>query len=146
MSGLPFRNRAIEDACHARRCGFGPTSDLAGAPPILGERRRPDGCRFGDFSESAMPFPQTGRGQEVTTMPTCSHQWINPEDPPISRLPYSPVIGPSRREMKPGTTYRCQRCGETLTVPRRIAGVIAEVCDTCSYPVESDQHVKHCRS
>jgi hypothetical protein len=24
----------------------------------------------------------------------CSHYWINPEDPPISRLPYSPVIGP----------------------------------------------------
>jgi hypothetical protein len=47
----------------------------------------------------------------------CSHQWINPEDPPISRSPYSPVIGPHQWEMKPGTTYRCQNCGELLTVP-----------------------------
>jgi len=40
----------------------------------------------------------------------------NPEDLPIARLPYSPIIGPGRREMKPGTTYRCQRCGDELTI------------------------------
>lgn len=49
-------------------------------------------------------------------MDACSHQWLNPEDLPIARLPYSPIIGPGRREMKPGTTYRCQRCGEELTI------------------------------
>lgn len=49
-------------------------------------------------------------------MDACSHQWINPEDLPITRSPYSPVIGPGRREMKPGTAYHCQRCAETLTI------------------------------
>jgi hypothetical protein len=28
---------------------------------------------------------------------------------------------------------------------RRMRGVIAEVCDVCGYPVESDQHLNHCR-
>ena len=28
---------------------------------------------------------------------------------------------------------------------RRMRGVIAEVCDVCAYPVESDQHFNHCR-
>jgi hypothetical protein len=28
----------------------------------------------------------------------------------------------------------------------RIKGVIAEVCDVCAYPTDSDQHVNHCRS
>jgi hypothetical protein len=49
-------------------------------------------------------------------MNACSHQRINPNDPPIEQAPYSRVIGPRRREMKPGTIYQCQRCGETLTV------------------------------
>jgi hypothetical protein len=44
----------------------------------------------------------------------CSHQWIGPNDPPLSRTPYSPVIGPARPEMKRGMTYQCQRCGETI--------------------------------
>jgi hypothetical protein len=29
--------------------------------------------------------------------------------------------------------------------PKRVRGVIEAVCDICSYPVESDQHVDHCR-
>ena len=49
-------------------------------------------------------------------MNACSHQWIDPNDPPIARLPYCPIIGPGRRDMKPGTTYRCQRCGEILEI------------------------------
>jgi hypothetical protein len=28
---------------------------------------------------------------------------------------------------------------------RRVLGVIAEVCDTCSFSLDSDQHVNHCR-
>lgn len=48
----------------------------------------------------------------------CSHVWIDPADPPMARAPYSPVIGPRRREMKPGTLYRCQRCELILLVPR----------------------------
>ena len=83
-------------------------------------------------------------GRKIETI--CSQQWINPNDPLISRLPYSPVIGPRRREMKAGITYRCQRCGKTLTgMPYRVRGTIAEVCDVCAYPVESDQHLNHCR-
>jgi hypothetical protein len=77
----------------------------------------------------------------------CSHQWIDPNDPPLSRAPYLPVIGPGRHEMKLGVSYRCQRCGMTLTtVPHRVRGVIAEVCSVCAYPLESTQHVNHCRS
>jgi hypothetical protein len=49
-------------------------------------------------------------------MNACSHQWIDPSEPPSSRVPYSPVIGPGRREMKPGAKYRCQRCGEILAI------------------------------
>jgi hypothetical protein len=49
-------------------------------------------------------------------MNACSHQWIDPNEAPSSRTPYSPVIGPGRREMKPGTKYRCQRCGEILEI------------------------------
>jgi hypothetical protein len=52
---------------------------------------------------------------EKTT--NCSHVYIDPSDPPIQRAPYSPVIGPRRREMKPGTTYVCQNCGQSLTIP-----------------------------
>jgi hypothetical protein len=78
-------------------------------------------------------------------MSACSHQWVNPSDAPIERALYSPVIGPLRREMKPGTTYQCQRCDDTLTPPRRLHGVVAEVCDVCGYPMESQQHVLHCR-
>jgi hypothetical protein len=50
-------------------------------------------------------------------MNACSHQWIDPSEPPINRAPYSPAIGPGRREMKPGAKYRCQRCGEILEIP-----------------------------
>jgi hypothetical protein len=78
-------------------------------------------------------------------MDACSHQWINLNDPPVSRLPYSPIIGPGRREMKFGTTYCCQRCGDTLKTPRRVLGVVAQVCDVCACPVDSEQHVLHCR-
>jgi hypothetical protein len=49
--------------------------------------------------------------------PTCSHQWINPSDPPMQRAPYSPVIGTKRHEMKPGTQYQCAVCRATLTIP-----------------------------
>ena len=56
----------------------------------------------------------------VKTFPrTCSHSWINPNDPPIARAPYSPMIGPLRREMKPDTLYRCNNCGSTLKTPAR---------------------------
>ena len=49
-------------------------------------------------------------------MAPCSHQWIDPSEPALSRASYSPVIGPGRCEMKPGATYRCQRCGEILEI------------------------------
>lgn len=52
----------------------------------------------------------------------CSHVWIDQTDPPISRMPYSPVIGRGRREMKRGATYQCQRCGGTLMVPMCVLG------------------------
>lgn len=45
----------------------------------------------------------------------CSHDWIDPDDPPIERAPYSPVIGPGRYEMQHGTTYHCRKCGAHLT-------------------------------
>jgi hypothetical protein len=51
-------------------------------------------------------------------MTICSHVWINPNDPPIQRAPYSPRIGPLRREMKPATEYRCNNCGAYLLTPR----------------------------
>jgi hypothetical protein len=47
----------------------------------------------------------------------CSHAWIDPNDPPIARAPYAPVIGPGRHEMKIGATYVCRHCGASLTVP-----------------------------
>lgn len=28
---------------------------------------------------------------------------------------------------------------------RRVRGVVAEVCDVCAFPVESDQHKNHCK-
>ena len=46
---------------------------------------------------------------------TCAHVWIDPADSPITRAPYSPVIGPGRHEMTPGATYVCRRCGATLS-------------------------------
>ena len=39
-----------------------------------------------------------------------SHCWIDPTEPPIQRAPYSPVIGPLRREMKRGHIYVCRVC------------------------------------
>lgn len=47
----------------------------------------------------------------------CSHRWIDPKDPPIQRAPYSPVMGPRRREMKPETRYTCANCGSFLLTP-----------------------------
>ncbi len=47
-----------------------------------------------------------------------SHVWIDPEDPPIQRAPYSPVIGPRRREMKPGKVYRCRECNAVIVIPK----------------------------
>jgi hypothetical protein len=29
--------------------------------------------------------------------------------------------------------------------PRRVRGIIAEVCNVCAYSLDSDQHVNHCR-
>jgi hypothetical protein len=52
-------------------------------------------------------------------MAICSHSWIDPEEPPIERAPYSPVIGPGRREMKAGRRYACANCGQSLRVPTR---------------------------
>ena len=48
---------------------------------------------------------------------TCSHHWIDPDDPPIQRAGYAPFIGPGRRQMKPGRTYVCQNCRTRLKVP-----------------------------
>lgn len=28
---------------------------------------------------------------------------------------------------------------------RRVKGVVAEVCDVCAYPVDSDQCINHCK-
>jgi hypothetical protein len=41
----------------------------------------------------------------------CSHVWIDPNDPPIARAPYAPMVGPLRRQMKAGTLYVCRNCG-----------------------------------
>ena len=49
--------------------------------------------------------------REPPRIPWHSHVWINPKDTPISRTPYSPVIGERRREMKHGTIYVCRECG-----------------------------------
>jgi len=43
-----------------------------------------------------------------------SHCWIDPSEAPIERAPYSPVIGPGKREMKPGKRYLCRECGRVL--------------------------------
>lgn len=43
-----------------------------------------------------------------------THVWIDPNDPPMERAPYSPRIGPLRREMKFGVTYRCRVCFMTI--------------------------------
>lgn len=52
----------------------------------------------------------------------CSHQWIDPEDPPLARSTYSPILGPGRREMKEGRTYRCQNCGLELQAEKATQG------------------------
>lgn len=51
-------------------------------------------------------------------MTSCSHSWIDPDDPPIERAPYAPWLGPRRREMKSGQLYRCNNCGFVLTAPQ----------------------------
>jgi hypothetical protein len=58
---------------------------------------------YGEYDPPASPKPII-----------CSHRWIDPNDPPIARGPYSPWIGPLRREMKKGTTYHCQNCEMVL--------------------------------
>jgi hypothetical protein len=55
--------------------------------------------------------------QRLPRRPLCSHQWINPEEPPIARRPYSPWIGPRRHEMKPATQYVCMNCKAVLWTP-----------------------------
>jgi hypothetical protein len=47
----------------------------------------------------------------------------------------------------------CKRCGQgyarhwpEVYRPKRVRGVIAEVCDTCAQPLDSPQHINHCRS
>lgn len=52
-----------------------------------------------------------------------SHVWFDPTEPPIQRGAYSPIIGEGRRQMKPGHTYRCWRCGAELTIPERFRKV-----------------------
>jgi len=47
----------------------------------------------------------------------CAHQWIDPEDPPIARAPFSSIIGPGRRQLKRGHRYECSTCGAVLLVP-----------------------------
>lgn len=47
-----------------------------------------------------------------------SHIWIDPEDPPISRMPYSPIIGDRRREMKAGRIYKCRECTAITVIPK----------------------------
>jgi hypothetical protein len=57
---------------------------------------------------------------ELTATPpakACSHFWVDPDDAPIERASYSPVIGEKRREMKHGRTYRCLNCGKTIESP-----------------------------
>lgn len=52
----------------------------------------------------------------METLTLCSHVWIDPEDPPIERSSYAPIIGELRRQMKPGRNYRCQNCGAVLYI------------------------------
>lgn len=47
----------------------------------------------------------------------CAHHWIDPNDPPIQRVSYSPIMGRLRRQMKPNTVYRCRRCGVEIRTP-----------------------------
>lgn len=44
----------------------------------------------------------------------CSHTWIDPEEAPIHRAPYAPIVGPLRRQMKVGTLYVCRNCGAVI--------------------------------
>lgn len=44
----------------------------------------------------------------------CSHTWIDPNDAPIERRPYSPVLGDGRYEMKRGAVYVCRNCRAEL--------------------------------
>ncbi len=37
-----------------------------------------------------------------------------------------------------------QQAAEPQPTPRREHGVIAEICDVCGNPVDSDAHVNHC--
>jgi hypothetical protein len=53
----------------------------------------------------------------VTKAP-CSHVWIDPEVPPISREPVAPIIGDYPHMMKRGHAYRCRECGLTFVVPK----------------------------
>lgn len=44
-----------------------------------------------------------------------SHVWIDPTEPPIDRAPFSPVIGPRRREMKLEGVYVCSVCKQRIS-------------------------------
>jgi hypothetical protein len=72
-----------------------------------------------DALSDVLAHVPAGTSEESTTSHTtstrshlpassCSHVWIDPDEAPIARAPYSPVIGPRRREMKDGHAYRCQ--------------------------------------
>jgi len=62
----------------------------------------------------------------------CAHMWIDPNDAPIERASYSPIVGPLRRQMKAGRTYVCQNCGAKLPIHQcRALG-----CDTVVTPLE----------
>jgi hypothetical protein len=54
---------------------------------------------------------------EWQTVQIHAHVWVDPDDPLIERAPYSPVIGPRRREMKPGKMYHCRECTAVVSVP-----------------------------
>jgi hypothetical protein len=67
--------------------------------------------------------------------PACSHVWIDPEDPPIARTPYVPVIGPCRHQMKAGRVYVCRQCGlqviATIDHAAPVPGVVDVRCYVC---------------
>jgi hypothetical protein len=63
------------------------------------------------------PYRYTAYHKEHLTWGECSHNWVDPTEPPIARARYSPVVGPGRREMKDGVTYVCTNCHKSLTLP-----------------------------
>jgi hypothetical protein len=46
----------------------------------------------------------------------CSHVWTDPDEQPFFRKPVTPLIGHGANMMHPGRTYKCNNCGETLSI------------------------------